>query len=46
MKKETLIERLVDLLNTIEIDKREDFEDEEIEELIIEARLPITFSSG
>lgn len=46
MKKEELIERLSDLIDTIEDDDREDFENREIEELIVEARIPITFSNN
>jgi len=45
MTKEELIERLCELQDVIEEDEREDFDNKEIEELIIEARLPITFST-
>ncbi|MCJ7483905.1 MAG: hypothetical protein MUO31_13180 [Thermodesulfovibrionales bacterium] len=45
MIKEDLIERLCELLDTIEGDPRADFDRGEIEELIVEARIPITFST-
>lgn len=46
MTKEELITRLVDLLNTVEDADQEDFDDGEIEDLILEARIPITRSNS
>ncbi len=46
MKKNELIERLCNLLNTIELDSHKDFDDEEIEDLIVEARIPIVPCNG
>ena len=46
MKKEVFIERLCNLLDTIEEDVRQDFDDEEIEELVIEAQIPMTPCNG
>ena len=42
MKKEDFLERLCDLLDTVEEDARQDFDEGEIEDLIVEARIPIT----
>lgn len=42
MTKEELITRLVDLLDTVEDTNQEDFDDDEIEDLICEAGIPIT----
>lgn len=46
MTKEELITRLCELLDTVEDDNRESFDDGEIEDLICEARIPITRSNG
>ena len=46
MKKEEFIEQLCELLDTIQEDTRQDFDNEEIEELIVEARIPITPCNG
>ena len=46
MKKEEFIERLCNLLDTVEEDTRQDFNDEEIEDLIVEAQIPITPCNG
>ncbi len=46
MKKEDFIERLCDLLDTVEEDTQQDFNDEEIEDLIVEAQIPITPCNG
>lgn len=46
MIKEELITRLVDLTDTVEYADQESFDDEEIEELVLEAGIPITLSTG
>ncbi|KKL08844.1 hypothetical protein LCGC14_2571780 [marine sediment metagenome] len=46
MRKEDFIERLCILLDTVEEDTRQDFDDETIEDLIVEARIPITPCNG
>ena len=46
MKKEEFIERLCNLLDTVEADERKDIDDGEIEDLIVEARIPITPCNG
>lgn len=45
MVKEELITRLYDLIDDIELTNQEDFDDGEIEDLIVEARIPITRSN-
>ena len=46
MKKEEFIKCLCNLLDTIEDDVRQDFDNEDIEELIVEAQIPITPCNG
>lgn len=46
MTKEEFIIRLVDLLDTVEDTDQETFDDEEIEDLVVEARIPITRSGS
>ena len=46
MKKEDLISRLCDLLDTVDYSDQKDFDDGEIEDLIVEARIPITRANG
>lgn len=46
MTKEELITRLVDLLDTVEDSAQDEFNDEEIEDMVLEARIPITRSNG
>lgn len=46
MTKEELITRVVDLLDTIEDTAQDSFDDDEIEELVVEARIPITPING
>ncbi len=46
MKKEELISRLYDLIDDVEHVNQEDFDAAEIEDLILEARIPITRSGS
>lgn len=46
MTKEELITRLVDLLDTIVNTNQDNFDDGEIEDLVCEARIPITRSNA
>lgn len=46
MKKEELEQKVINLLDTIEEDKREEFDDTEIEDLVVEAGIPTSRTSG
>lgn len=46
MNKEELITKLVDLLDTVEMQKQENFDDTEIEDLVVEAGIPISRRIG
>lgn len=46
MTKEELLTRLYDLIDTVEDTDQDNFDDEEIEDLIVEARIPITRSGS
>lgn len=46
MTKEEFLIRLYDLIDDVEHFDQDNFDDEEIENLICEARIPITLSNG
>ena len=46
MKKDELEQKVVDLLDAIEDDEREDFDDTEIEDLVVEAGIPTSRTLG
>jgi len=46
MTKKELITRLVDLTNTVEDTDQESFDDGEVEDLVVEAGIPITRSGS
>jgi len=46
MTKDELIKRICNLLDEIDIDMRQDFDDDEIEDLIVEAGLPTSRTIG
>jgi len=46
MTKEELLYRLWDLIDDVEHANQEDFDDEEFEDLVVEARIPITRSNS
>jgi len=46
MTKEEFITRLVDLTDTVEDADQDDFNDDEVEDLVVEAGIPITRSNS
>ena len=46
MIKDELLTRLYDLIDDVEHANQENFDDEEIEDLVCEARIPITLSTS
>ncbi len=44
MKKDELIKRLLDAVDDVEVAEQDDFDNGEIEDILIEARLPIARS--
>lgn len=46
MTKEEFITRLVDLADTVEDTDQDDFDDDEVEDLVVEAGIPITRSNS
>lgn len=46
MKKEELLTRLYDLIDDVEHADQESFDDQEIEDLVVEAGIPITPSNS
>ena len=46
MKKDELEQKVINLLDTIEEDERDEFDDTEIEDLVVEAGIPTSRSCG